>query len=215
MLMKNFHHKRKNYRFFCLASTALILVLISIIPVRLAIATNIAPLPQAIVTLGGGSDREQFTAQFAQMYPSLEIWVSSGTPTNNAREIFQAAGIPNTQVHLDRRAVDTVTNFTSLVKDFNKRNFHHLYLITSDFHMARAKAIATFVLGSQGIAFTPVSIPSNQPPESWFHILRDSGRAILWIVTGRTGASLNPHKDFTSTTAAVQLVAYHYSTEAG
>jgi hypothetical protein len=106
-----------------------------------------------------------------------------------------------------------VTNFTSLVKDFKQRKYHHLYLITSDFHMARAKAIATFVLGSQGIAFTPVSIPSRQPPESWFHILRDSGRALLWIVTGRTGASLNPHKDFTSKSAAVQLAAHRYLTE--
>lgn len=190
--MKNFHHKRKGYRFFCLASAAFILVLLSIIPARLAIATKIAPFPQAILTLGGGPDREQFTAQFAQIYPSLEIWVSSGTPPEKAREIFQAAGIPNTRVYIDRRAVDTVTNFTSLVKDFKKRNFHHLYLITSDFHMPRAKAIATFVLGSQGIAFTPVSVPSDKPPESWLRILRDSGRALLWVVTGRTGASLNP-----------------------
>jgi uncharacterized SAM-binding protein YcdF (DUF218 family) len=184
-----FHHKRKNYRFFCLAN-ALILVLISIIPVRLAIAFYQAPLPQAILTLGGGSNREDFTAQFARIHPSLEIWVSSGTPADNARKIFRVAGIPNQRLHIDRRAVDTVTNFTSLVKDFKQRHYHHLYLITSDFHMPRAKAIATFVLGSQGIAFTPVSIPSNQPPESWFHILRDIGRAILWIVTGRTGASL-------------------------
>ncbi len=92
---------------------------------------------------------------------------------------FQAAGISNTRVHIDRRAVDTVTNFTSLIQDFKNRHFQHLYLITSDFHMARSKAIATFVLGSQSIAFTPVSILSNQPSESWFHILRDSGRAIL------------------------------------
>ncbi len=34
-----FHHKRKKYHFFCLA-TALILVAISIIPVRLAIANS-------------------------------------------------------------------------------------------------------------------------------------------------------------------------------
>lgn len=192
MHLKNFHPLRKKYRFFCLASVAFILVLIGIIPVRLAIATKIAPLPQAILTLGGGSDREEFTAQFAQMHPSLEIWVSSGTSPDTARKTFQAAGIPNTRVHIDRRAVDTVTNFTSLVKDFKKRTFHHLYLITSDFHMPRALAIATFVLGSQGIAFTPVSVPSDQPPESWLHILRDSGRALLWVVTGRTGASLNP-----------------------
>lgn len=190
--MNIFYRLRKRYRFLCLAG-AFILVLLSIIPVRLAIATTCAPLPQAILTLGADSVREEFTAQFAQLYPTLEIWVSSGTYPENVRKIFQAAGVPNTRVHIDRRAVDTLTNFTSLVADFKKRNFQHLYLITSEFHMPRALAIATFVLGSQGIAFTPVSVPSNQPPESWLHILRDSGRALLWIVTGRTGASLNPN----------------------
>lgn len=181
--------------FVCLASFILILLLSSIIPVRLAIATMSAPFPQAIFTLGGGPDREEFTAQFAQWYPSLDIWVSSGTPPDSARKIFQAAGIPNTRVHLDRRAVDTVTNFTSLVADFKKRNFQHLYLITSDFHMPRTKAIATFILGSQGIVFTPVSVPSDKPPEPWLQILRDIGRALVWIVTGHTGASLNPKLD--------------------
>ncbi len=189
--MKNFHPLRKKYRFFFLASV-LIVVLFSIIPVGLAIATTNAPLPQAILTLGGGSAREEFTAKFAQMYPSLEIWVSSGTPPNNAREIFQKAGIPNTRVHIDSRAVDTLTNFTSLVADFKQRNFQHIYLITSDFHMQRAEAIATLVLGSQGIAFTPVFVPSDKPPESWLLVLRDSCRALIWVFTGHTGASLNP-----------------------
>ena len=188
--MKKFHYKRKGYRFFCLTSSVLILMLLSIIPVRLAIATKIAPLPQAILILGGSADREYFTAQFAQMHPSLEIWLSSGTPPDNARGIFRNAGITNTRLHIDTRAVDTVTNFTSLVKDFKKRHFQHLYIVTSDYHMARAEAIATFVLGSQGIAFTPVAIPTNQPTESWLHILRDSVRSLVWILTGRTGASL-------------------------
>lgn len=191
--MSSFPHKRKGYRFFCLASSIFILLLISIIPIRLVIATKIAPFPQAILTLGGGSEREEFTAQFAQMHPSLGIWVSSGTTPETVRKTFQSVGISNTRVHIDRRAVDTVTNFTSLVKDFKKRKFQHLYLITSDFHMPRALAIATFVLGSQGIAFTPVAVPSDEPAESWLHILRDSGRALLWIVSGRTGASLHPN----------------------
>lgn len=190
--MQNFYYKRKGYRFFGLASVAFILVLISFIPVRLAFATIRAPLPQAILTLGGDPAREEFTAQFAQMYPSLEIWVSSGTFPKEIRETFQAAGIPNTRIHNDYRADDTVTNFSSLVEEFKKRKFQHLYLITSDYHMPRALAIATFVLGSQGIAFNPVSVPSNQPPESWLSILRDSGRALMWVVTGYTGATLNP-----------------------
>jgi uncharacterized SAM-binding protein YcdF (DUF218 family) len=184
-----FRRKRNGYRIYRLISCALILLLLSIIPARLAIAYYQTPLPQAILTLGGPPDREEFTAQFAQSYPSLEIWVSSGIPPKQSRAIFRAAGIPDTRVHIDRRAVDTVTNFTSLVADFKRLEIHHIYLITTDFHMPRAKAIATIVLGSQGIAFTPVSIPSKQPTESWVRILRDSGRALLWIVVGRTGAS--------------------------
>lgn len=183
--------KRKRYRCFCSAS-ALILVLLSIIPIRLAIATSRAPVPQAILTLGGDPAREEFTAQLAHWYPSLEIWVSSGPSPKKISELFQAAGISSMRLHIDNRAVDTVTNFTSLVKDFKKRKFEHLYLVTSISHMPRAKAIATFVLGSRGIAFTPVSVPSHQPPESWLDILRDSGRTLLWIVTGKTGASLKP-----------------------
>jgi hypothetical protein len=37
--MKIFHRKRKKYRFFRLASSAFILVLIGVIPVRVAIAS--------------------------------------------------------------------------------------------------------------------------------------------------------------------------------
>lgn len=193
--MNIFHHKRKKkYRFLCLAISAPIVLSIGIIPVRIAIAFSQTPIPQAIFTLGGGPDREKFTAQFAQTHPSLEIWVSSGTRPDKAREIFQAAGISDERVNFDWRAVDTVTNFTSLVADFKRLNIQHLYLITSDFHMRRAIAIATVVLGSRGIAFTPVSIPSSQSPESWLHILRDFGRALFWIFTGHTGASLNNPK---------------------
>lgn len=192
--MKRCRRKRKGYRFFRSVVCTLILVLLSIIPLRLAIAYYQTPYPQAILTLGGGTDREAFTAQFALDHPSLNIWVSSGSPPERAHAIFREAGIPETRVHLDRRAIDTVTNFTSLVADFKARNIQHLYLITSDYHMPRAKAIATLVLGSQGIAFTPVSVPSDKPEESLLRILRDISRALLWMLTGRTGASFHPHR---------------------
>lgn len=179
-------------RCWVVVSVALILAIACIIPVRLAIAHFQTPQPQAILTLGSWSDREYFTAQFATAHPNLEIWVSTGTPPENARAIFRAFNIPDSRVHLDRRAVDTVTNFTTLVEDFKQRRIQHLYLITSDYHMRRARAIATLILGSAGIAFTPVAVPSGEPPESPLRILRDIGRAILWIFTGLSGASLNP-----------------------
>lgn len=187
---KSQRSQSKRCRFVSLSTAAVLFVLLCNIPLRIAIAFYQAPIPQAILTLGGGEEREVFTAQFAKTHPNLEIWVSSGIPARQARKIFQAANIPEKQVHLDRRAADTVTNFTSLVADFKQRHFQHLYLVTSDFHMARAKAIAFIVGGSQGIVFTPVSIPSKEPPESWFHISRDLCRALVWLFTGRTGASL-------------------------
>lgn len=180
----------KKYWIFYLAVA--LFILISIIPVRLAIAYLQAPQPQAILTLGGSSAREKFTAEFAREHPSLDIWVSSGIPKDRALKIFQGSNIPQNRLNLDYRAADTVTNFTSLVEDFQELEINHVYLITSDFHMSRARAIAIIVLGSRGIAFTPVSIPSAESPESIFHILRDVGRCIIWIFTGHTGASLNP-----------------------
>ena len=56
------------------------------------------------------------------------------------------------------------------------------------------KAIATLVLGSWGIAFTAVSIPSRQPVESWIRILRDVIRTLLWMITGHTGARFYPNR---------------------
>jgi uncharacterized SAM-binding protein YcdF (DUF218 family) len=188
--VKRLHSQIKKYGIYTLVG--LLVISLSIIPIQLAIASWKAPQPQAILTLGGGIDREEFTAQFAYAFPSLDIWVSSGVPPELARPVFQKAGILDNRLHLDYRAVDTVTNFTSLVPEFQKRQIHHIYVITSYFHMARAKAIATLVLGSQAIAFTPMAVPSKDTKESILRILRDSGRSLLWIVTRRTGANLNP-----------------------
>ena len=176
-------------RFVCVVMLGLLLA----IPTRLSLAHLQAPQPQAILTLGGDHNREAFTAQFAQAHPDMPIWVSSGIPIPRARSLFREANIPEHRLHFDRRATDTVTNFTTLVNDLASAGIRHLYLITSDYHMARARAIATLVLGSRGIAFTPVPIPSPKAmPESPLRILRDTGRSILWLTTGRTGASLNP-----------------------
>ncbi len=190
-MMKRLHRQLKKYSLLTLVT--IMLAVWSAIPIQIAIAFYQAPQPQAILTLGGGPEREEFTAQFARQYPTLDIWVSSGASAEHARTIFYNADIPYSRLHLDYRAVDTVTNFTSLVSDLKQRHIQHIYLITSAFHMPRAKTIAIIVLGSQGIIFTAVSIPSQQPRESITRILRDIGRALIWVISGRTGASLNPN----------------------
>ena len=169
-------------------------VWIGMIPAKIAIASYQAPIPQAIFVLGSDSQRMEFAAQFWHSHPDLDIWVSdlSGNLDYN-RSIFQQFGVPNRRLRLDGRATDTVTNFTTLAADFVNQKLQHIYLITSDYHMRRASAIATIVLGSQGIVVTPVVVRSQgDKSESWVRVLRDCGRAILWIVSGRSGASLNP-----------------------
>jgi len=122
------HNKRQKYRWFYLVSTTFLVLLISWIPARIAIASIQAPQPQAILTLGSWLDREIFTADFATKHPDLEIWVSSGTSPEFASPIFRAFGIRESRVHLDYRAIDTVTNFTTLVSDFQSRQIQHLYV---------------------------------------------------------------------------------------
>ena len=178
-------------KFIIIAAIAVFVSIIGIIPIKIAIAYYRSPNPQAIFTLGGGQEREVFTAKFALKHPDLPIWVSSGTKEMLAREIFQEIGVDNRRVYIDRRATDTVTNFTTLVKTFKQQNIQHIYLITDDFHMPRAKAIAFLVFGSQGIVYTPVSLDTDELPEPKFKIIRDLGRSFIWIFTNRTGSSLN------------------------
>jgi uncharacterized SAM-binding protein YcdF (DUF218 family) len=160
------------------------------IPARLAIAHYFAPQPQVIFVLGGAPEREKTAAQLAKYYPDLDIWISTGERPESARSIFESADVSTDRLRLDYRATDTVTNFTTLVSEFRHRRIQHLYLVTSDFHMPRSIAIATIVLGSQGIYFTPIAVPSEQPKEPVLQIARDVVRSIFWIFTGHTGSNL-------------------------
>ncbi|MCE2718647.1 MAG: YdcF family protein [Dolichospermum sp.] len=188
--------KRKRKRKFRLAWLVLAaaLGLSTIIPVRIGIAFHQTAVPQVIFVLGGDSQRMEFAAQLWQSHKDLDIWVSDcDSNLNYNRRIFQQFGVPNRQLRFDGRATDTVTNFTSMVDKFAGRKIQHIYLITSDYHMRRSKAIATIVLGSQGIVVTPLAVPSwGDRSESLVRVLRDCGRSLLWIFTGKTGASFNP-----------------------
>ncbi len=146
---------------------------------------------QAIVVLGGEVNRENFAARMAQQYPDLPVWVSSGTNPEYAEWVFlEQGGIERDRLHLDYRAVDTVTNFTTLVGDLEASGIHKIYLVTSRSHMRRARIIGEIVLGSRGIVMAPVTVPSEMAQEPLKKSIRDGVRAFLWLVTGYTGADL-------------------------
>jgi uncharacterized SAM-binding protein YcdF (DUF218 family) len=169
-------------------------VLISIIPFRLAIALYQVPQPQAIFVLGGDYARVTAAVRLTRQNPNLRIWVSDYLSRMQLyKRLFQQAGIAPENFYYDFCATDTVTNFTCTVEELVKRDLRHIYLVTSDYHMRRARIIATIVFGSKGIAVTPVIVPSiGVPEEPLLRALRDGIRAIFWIIAGRTGASLNP-----------------------
>jgi uncharacterized SAM-binding protein YcdF (DUF218 family) len=172
-----------------------LLVLASWLTVRLILAHRQAPTPQAILVLEGQTSRVRFAAQFSGQHPNLPIWVS-GNPQGQAlnETIFRQVAVPDALVHYDSCATDTVTNFTCTVSDLTARRIHHVYLITSDYHMGRARAIAAIVFGSRGIVVTPVALAAPDcPPESPLRIVRDCLRSLLWLATSKTGASLNPY----------------------
>lgn len=151
--------------------------------------------PQAILVLGGSTkhlERERFTVEFARQHPDLPILVSGGSPNKKyIVRFFAKEGIPPSRLYLDNRAVDTVTNFTTLADELKAQGIKSVYLITSDYHMRRASIIGEIVLGSRGIVFKSVSVPSEKPPEPLEKSVRDGARAILWVVTGRTGSTLS------------------------
>jgi uncharacterized SAM-binding protein YcdF (DUF218 family) len=151
--------------------------------------------PEAILVLGGAEERELFAAKFAREHPKLPIWVSSGSPEGYAKRVFAKAGIDKSRVHLDYEAVDTVTNFTTLVDRLQAQGIESVYLITSAYHMRRARVVGEIVFGSRGIVVKPVRIPSRRSPEPIEKSFRDGARAILWVTTGHTGSSLRDASD--------------------
>lgn len=142
--------------------------------------------PQAALVLGGEPRREQFAAEFAKDHPNLPIWVSGGSNPEYAKWIFEQADVSANLVHLDYDAVDTVTNFTTLVDKLRSRGITSIYLITSDYHMRRAAWIGEVVLGSRGIHFQRIAIPTRKAPEPIEKAVFDGTRAILWVMTGNT-----------------------------
>jgi len=145
------------------------------------------PPAQLILVLGGDADRERVAAHLARA-DGLPVVVSGGSNPEYATWLFrEREGLPADQVHLDYRARDTLTNFTSLVDDLRRSRIRHALLVTSTDHMARALLVGRIVAGSRGIHLTPVAVPcgsacvEERPAKIW----GDGLRAAVWVLSGR------------------------------
>ena len=90
-------------------------------------------------------------------------------------------------VRKDYRAIDTFTNFTSLIDDLYEEKVSHLLLVTSDYHIDRARHVGMIIAGSRGIKVTslPITCYSKCIKESNNKMKIDVIRSIAWVITGR------------------------------
>lgn len=143
--------------------------------------------PQAIFILGGEEEREIFGAKFAHAHPHLPVWISGGAPPRYTHKVFKKAGVSADNLYLDYQAIDTVTNFTTLVDRFKSKGISSVYLVTSDDHLPRARIIGEIIFGSKGIKVKPITFESGRDAEPVMKTVRDGFRSVLWWMTGYAG----------------------------
>ena len=143
------------------------------------------PEPQLILVLGGDTDREKVAADLARQR-GLPVVVSGGSNPEYAHWLFGQRGMSGSRLHLDYRAQDTLTNFTSVVGDLRRARVRHVLVVTSVDHMRRALLVGRIVAGSQGITLTPMAVSCEDrcKEEPISKVLCDGARALLWVITG-------------------------------
>ncbi len=177
----------KSKRYLYLISIFSILLFIvskSIYPFLKAIINNQSP--QLILVLGGDIDREVSGMKIAKEL-ALPILISGGSNLEYSNWLIKKENIPSTLVRRDYRAEDTMTNFTYIVDELYQENINHILLITSDYHLSRAKIVGEIISGSRGIKVTSLSVPcpSSCKKEDDRKRNIDLIRTLTWVITGK------------------------------
>lgn len=183
--------------------TTLLLLRLLAAAVRLAIACSRRASDVDVVILLGGCERREraalaaaagrrrlrgLDAAAAAALATAPVYVSSPAADVCRMAASMDAALA-ARVRLDETAVDTLTNFSTLVPLIAPAARRALVL-TSRAHARRARALAWIILGTNGVAPTVVAVPTRapEPPESAARAARDVLRAAAWVATGVTGA---------------------------
>ena len=149
--------------------------------------------PSLLLVCGGDRSRELEAVRAAREYAGIrEVVVSSGEAS---RSELKAAIDPGLSLVWDRRACDTLSNFTVLASEwqFDRGNVRSVVIATSDYHRRRAAAVGAIVLASARVqVHAALGLPSTTSSaaargESALRTARDVVRAVLWVLTGWDG----------------------------
>lgn len=141
--------------------------------------------PQLLLILGGNPVREiagvnHFLSHQHFFSDDAFILLSSGALSR--ADLLNQTSVNPSRLQTDTTAVDTLTNFTTFAQRFSIKG--SIAVATSSGHFRRAMKVASIVLGATGINFVGIELPpSDEPEESQWRVIRDSIRAIIWVVT--------------------------------
>ena len=139
-----------------------------------------------ILELGGNPARLYRVIELARQYPDAKVIISSEGSPDHVVGLLRGAGIPDDRFILDFKAWDTVTNFTHTLQLAKSYAPGTIYVVTDQFHMKRAMAIAKAVYFLRGIKLVaePYMGSEPHPPESEELVRYDRRRSWLWRLTG-------------------------------
>lgn len=144
----------------------------------------------ALIALGGNVEREIYAVYLTNLhqFQTAVLYLSSGSLDQEYPGIKELGD----RCIIDRSAVDTLSNFTTLLPSLTTTGIKDVICVTSRSHARRANAVARIVLGHHGIHVKMQVTPWGEdgPSESIWRFLRDVCRAFIWIYTGWTGESI-------------------------
>lgn len=147
-----------------------------------------------MLILGGSRERELAACREWARGSRVVLLSSGSLPHRELSAAVDRATGGLVESVVDRSALDTVTNFTSVAPILAAAGVTSVVVATESAHALRARIVGLIVLSRYGIRAAmrtvDVSDAKSVAPEGCWRVLRDALRAVLWSVTGFDGRSL-------------------------
>ena len=141
-------------------------------------------MPDVILHLGGNPNRVERTITTALEHPEAAVIISSESGAAWVGEQLVRAGVRLNRVIVDNAAYDTVGNLTTTWRMVRHLRARRVFVVTSDWHMPRAMAVARIAYWLRGVR--PVACPwpdgNRRDPGN---LRWDRWRTWVWRLTGR------------------------------
>lgn len=116
---------------------------------------------QGVAVFTGGQNRIQTGFDLLSQFPKVQSVLISGVHPQSSREKLLASFLPEDgefkgSVQLDYEARTTYGNVQQTKAWVDENNIDKLIIVTSNYHIPRAKALADLYLGEINVSFYPV-----------------------------------------------------------